>query len=104
MKKLSSDQNIKNLIVTRGTYGSVLYNTKDKKFVFCDAYAKSDVDKIGAGDAMLSMGALCLNSKLNKDLSLLIASLGAAQSVETIGNKKSINKVQILKSVENLMK
>jgi len=104
MKKLSSDQNINNLIVTRGTKGSVLYNIKDKKFVFCDAYARSNVDKVGAGDAMLSMGALCLNSKLNKDLSLLIASLAAAQSVETIGNKKSVNKVQILKTVENLMK
>ena len=104
MKKLSSDQNIKNLTVTRGIKGSVLYNSKDKKFVFCDAYARSDIDKVGAGDAMLSMIALCLNSKLNKNLSLLIASLGAAQSVETIGNKKSVNKVQILKTVENLMK
>ena len=32
MKKLSLEQNISNLVVTRGTKGSVLYNKKDKKF------------------------------------------------------------------------
>ena len=34
MQKLSLEQNISNLVVTRGTKGSVLYNKKDKKFNF----------------------------------------------------------------------
>ena len=104
MKKLSTEQSIKNLVVTRGTSGSLLYDKKNNKFNLCDAYAKTAVDKIGAGDAMLSIIALCLRCKLKKELVLLIASLAAAQSVKTIGNKESINKTQIVKSLQSIIK
>ena len=104
MKSLTDQQNIKNLIVTQGSSGSVLYNKKDKKFNSCEAYAKTSVDKIGAGDAMLSIIALCLKSKFNGELALLAASLAAAHSVETIGNKEAINKTQILKTLDNILK
>ena len=104
MKRLSYEQNIKNLIVTKGEQGSILYNKKDKKFNYCDAYAKTAIDKIGAGDAMLSIISLCLKCGLNKDLSLLVGSLAGAHSVSTIGNKEAINKTQILKSLENTLK
>jgi bifunctional ADP-heptose synthase (sugar kinase/adenylyltransferase) len=104
MKNLSLKQNIKNLIVTRGTSGSILFHKKDKKFNFCGAYAKTAIDKIGAGDAMLSIVALCLKCGFDKELALFVGSLAAAQSVESIGNKKSVNKIQILKTVENILK
>ena len=104
MKKLSMSQNFEDLIVTRGNRGSILYNKKNKKIDYCGAYAKTAVDKIGAGDAMLSIISMCLKCKFDKDLALLTASLAAAQSVETIGNKESINKTQILKNLENILK
>ena len=104
MKKLSSEQKLKNLVVTRGIQGSKLYNKKDNKFILCDAYAKSSVDKIGAGDAMLSVIGLCFKHRFDKNLSMLIASLAAAQSVTTIGNKDTITKNQILKSLESVLK
>ena len=104
MRKLSQEQNIKNLVVTRGARGSTLYNKKNKKFILCDAYAKTSIDKIGAGDAMLSVIGLCLKCGLHRDLALLISSLAAAQSVMTIGNKETINKTMILKSLKNILK
>ena len=104
MKRLSHEQNIKSTVVTRGVLGSTLYNKKDKKFILCEAYAKSSVDKIGAGDAMLSVIALCLKCGFHKNLALLIASLAAAQSVMTIGNKETISKAKILKSLKNILK
>ena len=53
---------------------------------------------------MLALSALCLKLKLDKSLSLLLGSLAAAQSVETIGNKQKVNKAKILKSLENITK
>ena len=38
------------------------------------------------------------------DLALLIASFAGAQSVATIGNKETINKTKILKSLKNILK
>ena len=104
MKKLAKQQKIKNLIVTQGTSGSLLYNLRINKFNKCEAFAKNTVDKIGAGDAMLSLISICLSNNIDKDLSMLISSLAAAHSVETIGNKSMVTKTQTLKTLENTLK
>ena len=104
MKKLSEDQKIKNLIVTMGSQGSTLYNKKTKTFFHNEAYTKNAVDKIGAGDTMLALTSICLYKKLTEQLSLVVGSIAAAISVRNIGNKISINKVDILKTLEHLLK
>ena len=53
---------------------------------------------------MLSLIGPCLKSKINSDIALLISSLAAAHSIETIGNKHSISKIKILKTLENILK
>ena len=104
MKKLSFQQKIENIIVTRGKEGALIYSRKDKKFNSCVAFAYTAVDKIGAGDALLSIISLCLKSGFSSELSIMIASLAGAHSVMTIGNKDSISKKKILKSLEALLK
>ena len=104
MKRLSKEQKIKNIVVTRGSNGSILYNLKENVFKFSDAFAKKAVDKIGAGDAMLSLISLCLRSNFTYDMSLLIGSLAAAFSAETMGNKEPVSKIKILKSIEHIIK
>ena len=104
IKKLAIEQKINNLIVTSGKKGATFFNLKDKSFIYSDALAKKIVDKIGAGDSMLGLIALCLKSGLSKSLSLLIGSLAASFSTETVANKETITKVKILKSIEHLLK
>jgi len=104
MKKLAHEQKIKNLVVTRGTEGSILYNKKNNRFNFSDAFAKKTVDKIGAGDAMLSLIALTLQSGFSSELALLVASMAGAHSVEIMGNKENVEKIKILKSIEHILK
>lgn len=104
MSKLSKEKKIENLIVTSGEKGAILFNLKRNKFFYIDAYASKIVDKVGAGDAMLSLVSPCLKLNLHSELALLISSLAAAQSVESIGNKNSINKLKLLKTLENLVK
>ena len=104
MKKLSFQQKIKNIVVTQGKEGALIYNRQNNKFNYCAAFAEITVDKTGAGDAMLAIISLCLKNKLSNELSLLIGSLAAAQSTESIGNKNPVNKIKILKTLENLLK
>ena len=52
----------------------------------------------------MSLLSLCLKKNFDKDIALLISSLAAAQSIETIGNKNSVNKSQILQSIQYLLK
>ncbi len=104
MKKLSKDININELIVTMGQEGARLYNKKNNKFYNMEAFATKVVDKIGSGDTMLALLALCLKSKLNKYLSLLIASLAASQAVGNIGNKFLVDEIKLKKSIEHILK
>ena len=104
LKNLSTKLNIKNLIVTRGKNGSILYNKNSNEYIECPAFAGKVVDKIGAGDAMISMVSLALSSKINRKLALFMGSLAAAQSVESIGNSKEVQKALMLKTIENLLK
>tara|TARA_B100000029_G_scaffold353258_1_gene345888 strand:+ start:1650 stop:3173 length:1524 start_codon:yes stop_codon:yes gene_type:complete len=104
MKKLCNDQKINNLIVTMGTQGSIFYNKQKSSFFRNQAYEKNALDKIGAGDTMLALASICLHKKLSERLSLIIGSLGAAQSVRTIGNKTPIDKIEMLKTLEHLLK
>ena len=61
------------------------------------------VDKIGSGDAFLSLLSLSEGSNNNHFISLLLGSLAAAQSVETIGNSYSVNKLKILNSIKHIL-
>ena len=104
MEKLSKKLKIKNLIVTMGPRGAILLTKNPKKYFSSEAFASKVVDKVGTGDAMLAILSLCLKKNFDKNFSLLIASLAAAQSVETIGNSVPIKKNQILKSIQYLLK
>ena len=104
MKKLSKDQKIDSLVVTQGRQGSLLYDSQKNFFERCEAFAKKTIDKIGAGDTMLSLAAICLFTKMQNNLSMFISSLAAAHSVESLANKNIIEKNLILKSIENSLK
>lgn len=104
MSNLSKEKNVKNLIVTIGSKGALLYQKTKNKFYYAEAYADNIVDKVGAGDTMLSLIGPCLKSNMDRDITLLISSLAAAQSVESIGNEYKANKIKILKTLENILK
>ena len=52
MKKLSKSKKIRNILVTRGADGVILYNAKKNKFFKCIAFATNILDKIGTGDTI----------------------------------------------------
>ena len=100
MKRLSKNMKINYLVVTRGSSGCVLFDRKKIKFYYSKAYTSKTIDKMGAGDTMLSILGICIFKKIDLNLSLLISSLCAVQSVNTIGNKFSVNKSLLLKDLE----
>ncbi len=104
MKKLATDLKIKNLVVTRGVDGAILYNSYQKKFNYSDAFTKNTIDKIGAGDSMLAIISMFLKTNCSNDLSLLAGSLAATQSTQTLANKEVVNKINLIKGLEHILK
>ena len=104
MNNLSKKLNISNLVVTQGSEGATLYNKKSKKFYYMEAFASKVVDKIGSGDTMLSLISIFLKLGLDKTYALLIGSLGASQSVSSMGNKNLIDKIKLIKAIDHTLK
>jgi rfaE bifunctional protein kinase chain/domain/rfaE bifunctional protein nucleotidyltransferase chain/domain len=103
MKSLCNKLKIKFLAVTRGSSGVILYNKSKNSFYYSEAFADKIVDKVGAGDTMLSILSICLYKNIDPDLSLLISSFCAAQSVKSIGNKFSLDKSILLKDLQHYL-
>ncbi len=95
---------LESIAVTSGSSGATMYDSIEKKFYKIPAFASKVVDKIGSGDTMLSILSICLKIDMPKDLSLLVSSLAAAESVENMGNSLVLKKINILKKIEHLLK
>jgi rfaE bifunctional protein kinase chain/domain/rfaE bifunctional protein nucleotidyltransferase chain/domain len=102
-KALIKNKKIDNLIITRGSEGAILMN-KNYTVFSCPGFASKSIDKVGAGDAMLSIASLGLKLKLDPELVLFISSLAAAISVESIGNKEHVTYEKLDRTLEYILK
>jgi len=102
--KLFKRINTKNLVVTRGKNGALLVNKKEQSILQSPAFANNIVDKVGAGDAMLSIISMLIKIGAPRDLSLLLGSFAGAFSVETIANSSVIKKAKLLRFIEYSLK
>ena len=105
MKKLikvfTHNQNIKDLIVTRGSSGAILYNKKNKLFYYCPALSDKILDKVGSGDTMLTQSSLALYMSGSRELCLFLGSVAASETIKNFGNKNQIQKENFLKSIKH---
>lgn len=92
-----------NLIVTMGKNGAALFR-KNSKPIYCPAFVTQSIDKVGAGDAMLSVSSLALKNNLEPEITLFLGSIAAAICVQNIGNKVSINFDELDRIIEYMLK
>ncbi len=101
-KRLMTKINTKKLIVTRGRNGALMF--QNNKVTHCPAFANQVIDKVGAGDTMLSLLSLCIKEKMEPEIALLIGSFAGAFSVESVGNSTFINKKEFIRHLEFALK
>ena len=94
---------IQNLIITKGTKGVKLFRL-NKEPISCPAFSSQAIDKVGAGDTMLSICSLAIKQNLEPDIILFLGSVAAAISVRNIGNKHAINFEEVDRIVEYMLK
>lgn len=91
------------IAVTRGKYGCLCYNAGEG-FVEVPAFAGQVVDRMGAGDAFLSVTALCVVQKAPMEVVGFIGNAVGAQAVATLGHRQPTERVPLLKHIESLLK
>lgn len=101
--KLWKTMGCKLVTVTRGRTGTLMCDAKGE-FTECPAFAVKVVDRIGAGDAVLALTSVLAAKGTATDVLGLVGNLAGAQAVVVVGNKESLNRVRLLKTIESLIK
>jgi bifunctional ADP-heptose synthase (sugar kinase/adenylyltransferase) len=101
--KLSEQLDVKRMIVTRGKYGCLGYSAEEG---FCQspALAGQVIDRMGAGDAFLSVTALCVAQGAPTEVVGFIGNAVGAQAVATVGHRTSLSRVGLIRQIESLLK
>ena len=95
--------NVCNVNITKGEKGSITYDCTTEEFFYTPAFAENIVDKIGAGDAVLSITSLVAN-ECPAEIIGFIGNCVGALAVRYSGNKESIKKKELLKFIEEILK
>ncbi|HEY8034651.1 MAG TPA: PfkB family carbohydrate kinase [Methylobacter sp.] len=95
---------VKQLAVTRGTNGVMMFDRQKKMFHKVPALSTKVVDRIGAGDAFLSLAGLCAAKGLDPEVAAFVGSVAAAMDVQIVCNRESINPIILNKYVTSLLK
>jgi rfaE bifunctional protein nucleotidyltransferase chain/domain len=100
--KLQGITHAKDVQITLGQRGSIFRRNKEQ--VLTPAFATSVKDSVGAGDAVLSVTALCARKGLDPEVIGLLGNCTGALAVEIIGNEHPVYKKDLLKFVQHLLK
>lgn len=91
------------ITVTRGQRGCLCYSAAEG-FVEVPAFAGKVLDRMGAGDAFLSVTALCVAQQAPIEVVGFIGNAVGAQAVATVGHRTSVQKAPLYKHIEALLK
>jgi sugar/nucleoside kinase (ribokinase family) len=98
-QKLDSSQ----LVVTRGKKGCYVRGSS-VDFVAVPSFAGRVVDRVGAGDAFLSVTAPAAALKAPDEVLGFLGNVVGALAVEIMGNRKAIDKPSVKKFIVSLLK
>jgi sugar/nucleoside kinase (ribokinase family) len=95
--------NCSRIMLTQGKYGCWSYSGwEGLKFV--PAFATQVVDRVGAGDAVFSLTALCVAQEAPAELVGFLGNVVGAEAVAILGNQRSIERIPLYRHVECLLK
>lgn len=92
------------LAVTRGVNGVMMYDVTSNMFHKVPALSSRVVDRIGAGDAFLSLSAMCLGKGVDVQISTFLGTVAAAIDVQIVCNREPIDPISMKKYITTLLK
>ncbi|HTS66296.1 MAG TPA: PfkB family carbohydrate kinase [Candidatus Acidoferrales bacterium] len=91
------------MMITRGDKGCLCYS-RQEGFVEVPAFTGRVVDRVGAGDAVLAVTALCAARQAPMEITGFIGSCVGAMAVAVVGNRDSVEGVPLQRYIECILK
>lgn len=87
--------------LTRGAKGAIA--VRDGKLMSCPAFTLKVKDTIGAGDAFFALASLAVSVGASEEIGMFMGNIAGALAANIVGNKESIEKVNVLKYANTLL-
>jgi len=94
----------KHVAVTMGTAGVWMSDRSRDEVARVPALSTRVVDRIGAGDAFLSLAALCIGGGMPVELAAFVGSTAAAIDVQIVCNREPVTSVGLSRYITTLLK
>jgi len=89
--------------ITRGNLGCLCYDASEGVFEV-PAFTSHIVDRVGAGDAVFAVTAMCVVQGAPMEITAFIANVVGAHAVGTVANQRPIDRVPLMKHIETILK
>jgi bifunctional ADP-heptose synthase (sugar kinase/adenylyltransferase) len=103
-KDVANRVQAKHIAITRGTKGAMLLDSNSQEVYRVPALSSRVIDRIGAGDAFLSLSSICLGKGIDPNVAVFVGSVAAAMDVQIVCNRDSVDQVSLKKYVSTLLK
>ena len=89
--------------VTRGQNGCLCYSEADG-FFEVPAFTSHIVDRVGAGDAVFAVTAMCVVQNAPMEIVGFTANVVGAHAVSVVANQRPVDRVPLMKHIETILK
>ena len=103
LRRLLKEFDYKTVMVTTGKSGACVCK-QNEELNKVPAFATNIIDRVGAGDAVLSITSLYAYLNAPTELIGFIGNIVGAEAVSGWGNKTSIQKISLMKHISHLLK
>ncbi|HAH33032.1 MAG TPA: cytidyltransferase [Elusimicrobia bacterium] len=103
MMRIAEKVKYRKAVITRGHRGSIAYSPKEG-FSSAPVFSREIVDRMGAGDAFLSVTAPCAAAGCPAEVLGFIGNAVGALKVLIVGNRSPVEPVQLYKFITTLLK
>ncbi len=91
------------VVVTRGAQGSLCFD-RDEGFCRVPALAVDVKDRMGAGDTFMAVASLCAVQGAPMEIVGFAGNAAGAQAVATVGHRRFLERVPLIRQIECLLK
>lgn len=103
IQKVTRQHGCEKLVVTRGKRGSLCYDARDG-FFEVPALALKIVDRVGAGDTFMALTAPVVSLGAPIEVAGFLGNVAGAEAVATVGHRRYLERVPLMKHVQVLLK
>jgi rfaE bifunctional protein nucleotidyltransferase chain/domain len=89
--------------VTRGQQGCLCYD-KEAGFFEVPAFTTHIVDRVGAGDAVFAVTAMCVVQNAPMEIVGFTANVVGAHAVSVVANQRPVDRIPLMKHIETILK